>query len=155
MALMTTMREKMHVVLWTLLALFLLSMTIGGLVGGANIIDQIFGNINPQTTIASINGELISPDQFNNLVNQQINSIKSSGQTLNDFQIKRARDKAWDNLIQDVLVTQEVKKLNLSASVISPRNVETLLMYKRMGVLLKKLIQKFYMCLMHASQLVT
>tara|TARA_Y100001935_G_C16889078_1_gene306243 strand:+ start:101 stop:517 length:417 start_codon:yes stop_codon:yes gene_type:complete len=116
MALMTTMREKMHVVLWTLLALFLLSMTIGGLVGGANIIDQIFGNINPQTTIASINGELISPDQFNNLVNQQMNSIKSSGQTLNDFQIKRARDKAWDNLIQDVLVTQEVKKLNLSAS---------------------------------------
>ncbi len=116
MALMTTMREKMHVVLWTLLALFLLSMTIGGLVGGANIIDQIFGNINPQTTIASINGELISPDQFNNLVNQQINSIKSNEQTLNDFQIKRARDKAWDNLIQDVLVTQEVKKLNLAAS---------------------------------------
>ena len=92
MALMTTMREKMHVVLWTLLALFLLSMTIGGLVGGANIIDQIFGKINPQTTIASINGELISPDQFNNLVNQQINSIKSGGQTLNDFQIL-ARDK--------------------------------------------------------------
>ena len=116
MALMTTMREKMHVVLWTLLALFLLSMTIGGLVGGANIIDQIFGNINPQTTIASINGELISPDQFNNLVNQQINSMKSDGQTLNDFQIKRARDEAWDNLIQDVLVTQEVQRLNLSAS---------------------------------------
>ena len=116
MALMTTMRQKMHVVLWALLALFLLSMTIGGLVGGANIIDQIFGNINPQTTIASINGELISPDQFNNLVNQQINSMKSGGQALNDFQIKRARDKAWDNLLQDVLVSQEVKKLELTAS---------------------------------------
>ena len=116
MALMTTMRQKMHVVLWALLALFLLSMTIGGLVGGANIIDQIFGNINPQTTIASINGELISPDQFNSLVNQQINSMKSNGQALNDFQIKRARDKAWDNLLQDVLVSQEVKKLNLTAS---------------------------------------
>ena len=43
MALMTSIREKMQVVLWTLLALFLLSMTLGGLVGGANIIDQIFG----------------------------------------------------------------------------------------------------------------
>ena len=52
MALMTSMRERMHIVLWTLLALFLLSMTVGGLVGGANIIDQLFGNTNPQTTIA-------------------------------------------------------------------------------------------------------
>ena len=68
MALMTSMREKMHIVLWILLALFLLSMTVGGLVGGANIIDQLFGNVNPQTTIARINGEDISPDQFNNIV---------------------------------------------------------------------------------------
>ena len=41
MALMTAMRERMHIVLWVLLAMFLLSMTIGGLVGGANIIDQL------------------------------------------------------------------------------------------------------------------
>ena len=47
MALMTSMRERMHIVLWILLALFLLSMTVGGLVGGANIIDQLFGNVNP------------------------------------------------------------------------------------------------------------
>ena len=33
MALMTSMRERMHVVLWGLLFMFLLSMTIGGLVG--------------------------------------------------------------------------------------------------------------------------
>ena len=61
MALMTSMRERMHVVLWALLALFLLSMTVGGLVGGANIIDQLIGNTNPQTTIAKVNGEIISP----------------------------------------------------------------------------------------------
>ena len=37
MALMTSMREKMHIVLWVLLAIFLLSMTVGGLVGGASL----------------------------------------------------------------------------------------------------------------------
>ena len=46
MALMTSIRERMHVVLWSLLFLFLLSMTVGGLVGGANIIDELFGNVN-------------------------------------------------------------------------------------------------------------
>ena len=54
MALMTSIRERMQVGLWTLLILFLLSMTVGGLVGGANIIDQLIGNTNPQTTIARI-----------------------------------------------------------------------------------------------------
>ena len=116
MALMTSMRERMHVVLWALLALFLLSMTVGGLVGGANIIDQLIGKTNPQTTIAKVNGEIISPLQFNNLVNQQLTSLKSNGQSVNDFQINQARKRAWDNMLQDILVTQEVEKLGLKAS---------------------------------------
>ena len=104
MALMTSMREKMHVVLWMLLFMFLLSMTIGGLVGGANILDQLIGRVNPQTTIAQINEVNISPDRFNNLVNQQIESARTSGRQINDFVLQRARHTAWDNLIQDVLV---------------------------------------------------
>ena len=116
MALMTSIRERMQVVLWTLLILFLLSMTVGGLVGGANIIDQLIGNTNPQTTIARINGEVISPSQFNNLVNQQLASLKNSGQTINEFQLNQARNRAWENLLQDILVTQEVEKLGLRAS---------------------------------------
>ena len=116
MALMTSIRERMQVVLWTLLALFLLSMTVGGLVGGANIIDQLIGKTNPQTTIAKINGEVISPSQFSNLVNQQLSSLKSSGQNINEFQLNQARNRAWENLVQDILVTQEVEKLGISAS---------------------------------------
>ena len=116
MGLMTSMREKMHVVLWALLAMFILSMTIGGLVGGANVLDILAGNVDPRTTIAQINGEDISPDYFNQLVSQQLEQARSNGQKLNDFQIRRARDTAWDNMFQDVLVSQEVKRLNISAS---------------------------------------
>jgi len=116
MGLMTSMREKMHVVLWALLAMFILSMTIGGLVGGANVLDILAGNVDPRTTIAQINGEDISPDYFNQLVSQQLEQARSNGQKLNDFQIHRARDTAWDNMLQDVLVSQEVKRLNISAS---------------------------------------
>jgi hypothetical protein len=116
MGLMTSMREKMHVVLWALLAMFILSMTIGGLVGGANVLDILAGNVDPRTTIAQINGEDISPDYFNQLASQQLEQARSNGQKLNDFQIRRARDTAWDNMLQDVLVSQEVKRLNISAS---------------------------------------
>jgi len=116
MALMTSIRERMTIVLWVLLALFLLSMTVGGLVGGANIIDQLVGNVNPQTTIARINGQDISPDRFNNLVNQQLQNARSSGQVLNDFQIQRIRESSWNNLLQDILVSQEIDKLEITAS---------------------------------------
>ena len=53
MAMMTTIRNRSHVFLWALLILFLLSMSVGGLVGGANIIDQLLGRVNPTDPTAS------------------------------------------------------------------------------------------------------
>ncbi|MFL2994706.1 MAG: peptidylprolyl isomerase [Candidatus Neomarinimicrobiota bacterium] len=113
---MTTLRTRMTVVLWALLVLFLLSMSIGGLVGGANIIDQLVGRVDPTRVIARINDQDISPDYFNNLVNQQINQFKSSGQTVNESMYERARGAAWTNLVQEVLVSGEIKRLGLEAT---------------------------------------
>ena len=113
---MTTLRTRMTVVLWALLVLFLLSMSIGGLVGGANIIDQLVGRVDPSRVIAMINDQDISPDYFNNLVNQQINQFKSSGQTVNESMYERARGAAWTNLVQEVLVSSEIKRLGLEAT---------------------------------------
>ena len=116
MALMTMMRERMHVVLWALLAVFLLSMAIGGLVGGADILSHLSGRVDPGRVIARINGLDISPDRFSQLVSQQLEQTRASGQRVNDFQIQRARDTAWDNLLQDILVSQEVERMEITAS---------------------------------------
>jgi peptidyl-prolyl cis-trans isomerase D len=116
MGLMVTLRKRMTVVLWSLLLLFLLSMSVGGLVGGANIIDQIAGRIDPSKVIARINDQDISPDYFNNLVNQQINQAKENGQTVNDALYERVRNSAWTNLVQEVLVSAEIKRLGLEAT---------------------------------------
>ena len=51
MGLMTSIRQRMTIVLWALLFLFVLSMSIGGLVGGANIIDQIAGRVDDKNFI--------------------------------------------------------------------------------------------------------
>ena len=116
MGLMVTLRKRMTVVLWALLLLFLLSMSVGGLVGGANIIDQIAGRVDPSRVIARINDQDISPDYFNNLVNQQINQAKENGQTVNDALYERVRNSAWTNLVQEVLVSSEIKRLGLKAT---------------------------------------
>ena len=91
-------------------------MSIGGLVGGANIIDQIVGRVDPNRVIAQINGQDVSPDYFNNLVNQQIDQARSSGQQVNDMMYERARSAAWDNLLQQILVSSEIERLELEAT---------------------------------------
>ncbi|NOZ73852.1 MAG: hypothetical protein GXO90_00500 [FCB group bacterium] len=109
MALMTSMRNRMHVVLWALLVLFLLSMTVGGLVGGANILDKLLGKVDPRTSIGMVNGENISPDTFSQLVSNQLESFRQSGEEITDLDLARIRDKVWESLVQDALIRQAVK----------------------------------------------
>lgn len=116
MALMTSMRNRMQVVLWAVLALFILSMTVGGLVGGADILDQIFNRADPSKVIARINGQDVSPQYFNQLVSQNLDNLRANGQQITDRNIEQARRQSWENLVQEVLVGQQVDELGLTAS---------------------------------------
>ena len=116
MGLMTSMRTRMHVVLWALLALFLLSMTVGGLVGGANIIDQIFGRVNPSTAIGIVNGEKIDPVLFSRNVGSRIDQIRASGQPITDQQLSQARSQVWNDLIREIIVSQTIEEMGITAS---------------------------------------
>ena len=61
---MTQLRERSHIVLWLLLFFFVASMTVGGLVGGANIMDLIFGGKNIQVNAGRIGGKNISHSRY-------------------------------------------------------------------------------------------
>ena len=116
MALMTMLRNRMHVVLWSLLILFLLSMTVGGLVGGANIIDQLLGRVNPAEAIGSINGSKITPDQFNQAVSMRLESLRSSGMEISDQQLSSIRVEVWNAFVDERLTEQAIKDLNIVVS---------------------------------------
>jgi peptidyl-prolyl cis-trans isomerase D len=116
MALMTKMRTKMHIVLWAVLILFLLSMTVGGLVGGANVIDQLLGKTNPAEAIGVINGEKIPPDFFNQLVNQQLEQYRTGGQTVSDQMLENTRNEVWNDIIRENLVGEAIKNMGITAT---------------------------------------
>ena len=116
MALMTSARSRMHIIIWAFLAIFILSMTIGGLVGGANIIDQIFGRINPSTAIGVVNGEIIDPNSFDRLVSSRIDQIRAGGQSITDQQLSQARTQVWNDLVRDLIVQQNIEEMEISAS---------------------------------------
>ena len=116
MALMTTMRNRMHIFLWAILILFLLSISIGGLVGGANIIDQLFGRVDPSTAIGVVNGQKIPPDEFSRAVSARLEQIRDSGRDLTDSDFEQARNQIWDDYIRDILIYQTIDELNITAS---------------------------------------
>jgi len=116
MAVMTKIRTKMHIVLWAVLILFLLSMTVGGLVGGANVIDQLLGKTNPAEAIGVINGEKIPPDFFNQLVNQQLEQYRTDGQTVSDQMLENTRNQVWNNIIRENLVGEAIKDMGITAT---------------------------------------
>jgi len=116
MALMTAMRTRMHIFLWAILILFLLSISIGGLVGGANIIDQLFGRVDPATAIGVINGQKIPPDEFSRAVSARLEQIRDNGRELTDRDFEQARSQVWDDYIRDILIYQSIDDLDINAS---------------------------------------
>ena len=76
MGIITGMRNQMQVVMWIILVLFIVSMAIGGLVGGANIGD-IFGQ-NSSNNVGSLNGKPILHEDFNRLVFDEIGRLNLS-----------------------------------------------------------------------------
>ena len=113
MGMMSTLRNRMHVVLWSLLILFLLSMTVGGLVGGANIIDQLLGRVNPSEAIGSINGSKITPDQFNQAVSIRLESLRNTGIEISDQQLTNIREEVWNSFVEERLTEQAIVDLNI------------------------------------------
>jgi parvulin-like peptidyl-prolyl isomerase len=116
MALMTTMRNRMHIFLWAILILFLLSISIGGLVGGANIIDQLFGRVDPSTAIGVINGQKISPDDFSRAVSGRLEQVRASGREITDRDFDQARKQVWDDYIREILISQSIEELEISTT---------------------------------------
>jgi len=106
----------MHIFLWAILILFLLSISIGGLVGGANIIDQLFGRVDPSTAIGVVNGQKIPPDEFSRAVSARLEQIRDSGRDLTDSDFEQARNQIWDDYIRDILIYQTIDELNITAS---------------------------------------
>lgn len=114
MPLMHKMRENTHVILFFLLVMFLLSMTIGGLVGGADI-THLFGR--QRDTIASINGEEISYDTYNNFRQQQIEAYRQQNQKDPEgYELQRLEDEIWESLIRDVLLQQYANEMNIGVT---------------------------------------
>ena len=109
MGLITNMRSRMQVVMWTILVLFVTSMAIGGLVGGASITD-IFGG-RQGNEVGSLNGKPILFEDFNQLVSNEINRMdQQSGRLISDEEREYIRAVVWERLIADLIIQEQISE---------------------------------------------
>ena len=110
MGLMNTMRTRMNVILWILLILFIGSMTVGGLVGGADIINQIFGRVDVSRAIAVVNGETIPPDLFFHQLDHRLEQARAQGSEVDNRNLDFERERIFNELVEATIINQEIEK---------------------------------------------
>ena len=113
---MTQLRERSHIILWLLLFFFIASMTVGGLVGGANIMNLIFGGRNIRLNAGRINGNDITHRRYIQQREIQLNQMRIQGQEINNRAYQTAGDFAWNSIIERELQNQKIKQLGLEVS---------------------------------------
>lgn len=105
----------MQVVMWTILVLFVTSMAIGGLVGGASISD-IFGQ-RQVNEIGSVNDSPILFEDFNSFVSSEISRADGrNGDTLTDEQKEFIRAIVWERIISDLIIQEQIEKNKIAVS---------------------------------------
>ena len=110
---MTQLRERSKIIYWLLLFFFIASMTIGGLVGGANIMNLIFGGRDIRLNAGRINGKDITHSRYTQRREIQLNQMRSQGQEIDNRAYQNAGDFAWNAIIERELQDQKIKELGL------------------------------------------
>ena len=110
---MTLLREKSHIILWTLLFFFIASMTVGGLVGGANILTVLMGSKNTALYVGTIDGESITRREFEYERQIQMNRAIQQGGTVTEQAAINAGNSAWNTIIENYIKEKKIKEMNL------------------------------------------
>jgi len=116
MGLMQTLRSQNQLILWILLILFVLSMTIGGLVGGANILDIISGKAKLKNLVGMVNDKELKAQDFVKMLQSEINRLREQGQEVDEPTTDRLSDQIWSSFVTEVLLREQVKKYGLEAT---------------------------------------
>ena len=113
---MSKLREQQKWILWTLLFFFVASMTVGGLVGGANIVSSIqsfFGKVDTRYYVGKVGNEPIPISYYLSERQIQLNRMRNQGRSIDSRAQQNAGDFAWNNIIERVIKDNKIEEFNL------------------------------------------
>lgn len=116
MATMQTLRENSKWFLWILLGVFILSMTVGGLVGGANVLDLFSKNSKLKGVVGIVNDNELKIEDYQKFIQYQLEQYRQAGQEIDGRTRDRIQEQVWAQFINETLIQQEIEKLGFEAT---------------------------------------
>jgi len=115
MGVMNKMRDNMAGIMIFLVVVFVLTMSIGGLVGGADITDLIGGDSPNAFTL--VNGEELSRETFmRSLQSERDNLRQRSGTEPTEQQMIQMTDQVWETMVTQILIRQAIDEQGITIS---------------------------------------
>ncbi|NQV16307.1 SurA N-terminal domain-containing protein [bacterium] len=112
---MNKMRDNMAGIMIFLVIVFVLTMTVGGLVGGANVMDLLGGDQPNAFTL--INGEELTRESFmRSLQNERENFRQRNGSEPTEQQMVQMTDQVWETMVTQILIRQTIEDQDLTTS---------------------------------------
>jgi len=107
---MEQLRRNMPLILWILLIAFLLTIIFSWGMGG-------FKEKEDPNIVGIIAGEEIGVDKFEEIVNRQIEQYtQQNGVEPQEQTVSQIRSQAWDNLVREILLEKEAKRVGITVS---------------------------------------
>ena len=113
---MKDLRAYNKLVLGTLLFFFILSMSVGGLVGGANIMNVMLGGLDTNLYVGKVGDKYISHQSYQNERQRILDSYRNTQENISSLQINSAYEQAWNRIVERLLIREQVEKMKLTAS---------------------------------------
>ena len=117
MALMGTLRNKTHFILWFLLVTFIGSLAVGGFVGGADILDVITGKADYFDAVAIVNGDQVKTEDYYNILNFRYDQLRDQGigEITEDMRVQLGNE-VWTELVTETIMRQEIERREIPAT---------------------------------------
>ena len=112
---MIKLRERSHIFLWTLLFFFIASMTVGGLVGGANVLDFLLGRKNTNLYVGEVDGKGVTRRAYELERNIKLSPYNQSNIPVTDQVVINAGNQAWNSLIERTIKDKKIDALKLNS----------------------------------------
>ena len=110
MGVMNNLRENTGVILWILVFAFGVIWVLQDS-GGLDAVGNLSNNI------GTVNGDVITVDEYNQAVDQQVQSYQNqTGESMPPQMLDQARDRVFNQLVDSKLREQEMERLGLDVS---------------------------------------
>jgi len=115
MGVMNKMRDNMAGIMIFLVIVFVLTMSVGGLVGGADVMDVLSGQQPNAFTV--VNGEELSREAFMRSLQSERETFRQrNGSEPTEQQMAQLTDQVWETMVTQLLIQQEIKKQDITVS---------------------------------------